>query len=338
MSDIRNDLVDTIDRLAEDHGTREMREAAENGTWPARLWQAMEDIGLPRALVPESAGGAGLEFGDAMAALKSTATHALPVPLAETMLAARMLMAAGLEVPEGPMTIAPGHREDTLTSDGGIARRVPWGADCRHVVAVAGVDTVMLLKPGSALRTEPNLAREPRVTLRFDAQHRVAVGKLAGARERLELEGALVRSVQMTGALGRILAYGVQYANERVQFGKPIGKFQAIQHMLAVLAGHAAASAAVTDAAVESSADAPDAFLVAAAKARVGEAAGRGAEIAHQVHGAMGYTQEHNLHHSTRRLWAWRDEFGNESRWQRRLGREIAAAGADALWPRIAGA
>lgn len=337
MSGIRNDLVDTIDRLAEDHATREMREAAENGGWPARLWQAMEEIGLPRALLTEPAGGAGLEFGDAMAALKATAAHALPVPLAETMLAGRMLVAVGIDVPEGPLTIVPGHREDTFTPEGGLARRVPWGTDCGHVVAVAGDDTVMLLKPGQAVRTEPNLAREPRVTLRFDAQHRVAEAKLAGARERLELEGALMRSVQMTGALGRILAYGVQYANERVQFGKPIGKFQAIQHMLAVLAGHAAASAAVTDAAVEASSETPDAFLIAAAKARVGEAAGRGAEIVHQVHGAMGYTQEHNLHYSTRRLWAWRDEFRNESHWQRRLGREIAAAGADALWPRIAG-
>jgi len=338
MSDIRNDLVDTIDRLAEEHGTREMREAAENGTWPARLWQAMEEIGLPRALLPEAAGGAELEFGDAMAALKATAAHALPVPLAETMLAGRMLAAAGLDVPEGPLTIVPGRPDDTLTPDRGLAHRMPWGADCGYAAAVSGDDIVMLLRRGEVVRTEPNLAREPRVTLRFERQHCVARATLAGARERLELEGALLRSVQMTGALGRILAYGVQYANERVQFGKPIGKFQAIQHMLAVLAGHAAASAAVTDAAVEASTEFPDAFLVAAAKARVGEAAGRSAEIVHQVHGAMGYTQEHNLHYSTRRLWAWRDEFGNESRWQRRLGREIAAAGAEALWPRIAGA
>ena len=159
--------------------------------------------------------------------------------------------------------------------------------------------------------------------------------QLPGARERLLLEGALARALQMAGALERILGYAVQYANERIQFGRPIGKFQAVQHMLAVLAGHVAASAAVTDAAVEASATAPDAFLVAAAKARTGEAAGRGAEIAHQVHGAMGYTQEHNLHDSTRRLWSWRDEFGNEAFWQRRLGREVVAAGADALWPRL---
>ena len=103
--------------------------------------------------------------------------------------------------------------------------------------------------------------------------------------------------------------------------------------MLALLAGHVAASSAISDAAVEASVDGADFFAVAAAKSRVGEAAGKSAEIAHQTHGAMGFTHEHNLHHSTRRLWAWREEFGNESNWQVRLGEMVAREGADALWP-----
>jgi len=96
-----------------------------------------------------------------------------------------------------------------------------------------------------------------------------------------------------------------------------------------------AAASAAADAAVEASAAAPDEFAVAVAKSRTGEAAGKSAEIAHQVHGAMGYTREHNLHYSTRRLWSWRDEFGNETYWQSRLGRAVAAQGADALWPML---
>lgn len=52
------------------------------------------------------------------------------------------------------------------------------------------------------------------------------------------------------------------------------------------------------------------------------------------LHGAMGYTREHNPHYLTRRLWSWRDEFGNETLWQSHLGRMVAAQGADALWPR----
>jgi len=75
---------------------------------------------------------------------------------------------------------------------------------------------------------------------------------------------------------------------------------------------------------------------VAAAKARVGEAAGIVAEQAHQVHGAMGYTHEHQLHHFSRRLWAWRDEFGNETYWQQRLGTHLAGLGAERVWDFLA--
>jgi acyl-CoA dehydrogenase len=188
---------------------------------------------------------------------------------------------------------------------------------------------------GAVKAVEKNLAGEPRALLQFAATPVAASAPLDGARMRMENEGALYRSVQIAGALERILAYSLQYANERVQFGRPIGKFQAVQHLLAVLAGHAAAASAAADAAVEASGVAPNEFAVAVAKARTGEAAGKGAEIAHQVHAAMGFTREHNLHYSTRRLWSWRDEFGNEAYWQSRLGRFVAAKGGDALWPML---
>ena len=75
---------------------------------------------------------------------------------------------------------------------------------------------------------------------------------------------------------------------------------------------------------------------VASAKIRVGEAATEGAGIAHQVLGAIGFTQEHTLHRFTRRLWAWRDDFGSESAWAVKLGQVVAAKGADGLWPMLA--
>jgi len=144
----------------------------------------------------------------------------------------------------------------------------------------------------------------------------------------------------MAGALEHILDQSVQWSLDRVQFGRAIAKFQAVQHNLAMLAGEVAAAGAAADAAAEAiseqgiSGDSV-ASAVAAAKVRVGEAAGSGAAIAHQVHGAMGFTYEHSLHHATRRLWAWREEFGNEALWAERLGRMVAERGADALWPFI---
>jgi acyl-CoA dehydrogenase len=318
---MHQDLLQTVDRLAEAHCPKATRELAEAGEWPAALWGALEEVGLTKAALPEAAGGAGMEFGEAMVALRRTAYHALPVPLAETMIAGRLLVAAGLKVPEGAITVA--------FAEG---KRVPWGSQCGHVV-VATDNEVRLFTGNKTGEVEKNLGGEPRVAMKFESPKEKA--KLSNARERLLLEGALARSVQMAGALERILEYSLAYASERVQFGRPIGKFQAVQHMLALLAGHVAAASAAADAAVEASSASPDEFMVAVAKARVGEAAGKGAEIAHQVHGAMGFTREHNLHYCTRRLWSWRDEFGNETLWQARLGREVARQGADALWPML---
>ena len=347
MSELRNDLLKTVDRIFDEHCTKLVRESAEAGEWPAALWQALEEVGLTRAALSEEAGGSGIEFEDAMFALKRSAYHGAPVPLAETMLAGRLLAAAGIAVPEGCLTVAPTQRSDRLEFERsaagamvtGDAHRVPWGNACAHALVAGtleGEEVVGLaLLEGTAAAVEKNLAGEPRALLRFVRAPLIACAPLPGALARLEAEGALYRSVQMAGALERTLEYALQYANERVQFGRPIGKFQAVQHMLAVLAGQVAAASAAADAAVETSRIAPDEFAVSVAKSRTGEAAGKAAEIAHQVHGAMGYTREHNLHYSTRRLWSWRDEFGNETYWQTRLGRAVAAAGADALWPML---
>ena len=347
MSEMRNDLLKTVDRIFDEHCPKPVRESAEAGEWPAALWRALEEVGLDRAALPEEAGGSGLDFEDAMLALRRSAYHGAPVPLAETMLAGRLLAAAGLAVPQGALTVAPVQSGDRLrfvrgaaaTTLSGAAHRVPWGNLCAHAVVTGELDgkgmVGLVSTSGAARGVDKNLAGEPRALLEFDATPLIALAPLKNALARLEAEGALYRSVQMAGALERSLEYSLQYANERVQFGRPIAKFQAIQHMLAVLAGQAAASSAAADAAVEASRLVPDEFGVSVAKSRVGEAAGKGAEIAHQVHGAMGYTREHNLHYSTRRLWSWRDEFGNESYWQSRLGRNVAANGADALWPML---
>jgi acyl-CoA dehydrogenase len=347
MSEMRNDLLKTVDRIFEERCTRPVRESAEAGEWPEALWQALEDVGLTRAALPEEAGGSGLDYDDAMLALRRSAYHAAPVPLAETMLAGRLLAAAGMAVPPGALTLAPvrvGDRLALMQGNSGVtlsgrAQRVPWGNVCAHAVVageLGGKGVLGLVATARAARSvEKNLAGEPRALLEFEATPLIACAPLEDAGARLEAEGALVRSVQMAGALERTLEYSLQYANERVQFGRPIAKFQAIQHMLAQLAGQVAAASAAVDAAVGASSLAPDAFAVAVAKSRAGEAAGKGAEIAHQVHGAMGYTREHNLHYGTRRLWSWRDEFGNETYWQSRLGRAVAAQGAEALWPML---
>jgi alkylation response protein AidB-like acyl-CoA dehydrogenase len=138
--------------------------------------------------------------------------------------------------------------------------------------------------------------------------------------------------------LERVTEMTTQYALDRTQFGRPIGKFQAVQQNLAVLAGQAAAAAASAGMAADAVGETIGLLPIAAAKSRCGEAAGIGASIAHQVHGAIGFTQEHSLHFLTKRLWSWRDEFGNETVWNRLLGRHMAKAGANRYWAEITAA
>jgi acyl-CoA dehydrogenase len=136
----------------------------------------------------------------------------------------------------------------------------------------------------------------------------------------------------MAGGLEYLLAQTVRYVSERKQFDRPIGSFQVIQHQLALLAGHTAAAGIAAAHAFRAADRGDAAFEIAVAKTRTGEAAGLGAGIAHQCHGAIGFTYEHLLHFATRRLWSWRAEFGAESHWAAELGRGVARRGADALW------
>ena len=126
---------------------------------------------------------------------------------------------------------------------------------------------------------------------------------------------------------------------EWAQFGKPIGKFQAVQQNLAQLADEVAAvgaastaACAAIDLAFSSKEEVDSLFRIAAAKARASEAAGKASSIAHQAHGAFGFTYEHILHFSTRRLWSWRAEYGSGDFWAEMLGRRVVEIGADQLW------
>jgi alkylation response protein AidB-like acyl-CoA dehydrogenase len=332
-------VLDAADRLFADHATTAIVNAAEAGAWPGELWQATEDAGFPDALA--DLGG----LADAVAILRAAGRHAVPLPLPETMLARFALAAAGLKASPGPLTLAPVERDDVLSlrrADGGwhlsgVARRVPFAGEAKGVAVVAG-GLVALVPPGRVERHGGvNLAGEPRDAVSFDltlAADAVAALPRPVDSDLLYRLGAVCRAAQMAGALETALALATQYANDRVQFGRPIGKFQAIQQQLALLAEQvAAATVAVTNAADAIVAGDDSFFAAAIAKIRAGEAAGRSGDIAHQVHGAIGFTHEHRLHHLTRRLWSWRDEFGVESEWSIELGRRIAAQGAEALWP-----
>ena len=115
MRDETRMLLESMNRLFEDHCTKAVADGAETGTFPTALWQAVSETGVPLAALPESAGGADAEWSDLYAVLRVAGRFAAPIPLAETMLAAWVASAAGLEVSEQPMTVGPVRADDRLT-------------------------------------------------------------------------------------------------------------------------------------------------------------------------------------------------------------------------------
>ena len=321
---------------------------------PQDLWAVLQESGFDKALLPESKGGAGVSWADACGLLSLAGEHAAGVPLAEAMVGHWLMEHAGVEGVGSP-TIASSVQSEEIrlgvAREGrrvdGTLRRVPWGETCTHVAFIVGAGTaaqlIVVARDAAGVSVIPgrNLAGEPRDTLVFEGVVPQAVVPAPfDARELLCL-AAILRSALMAGAIERTLALSVEYANLRVQFGRPIGKFQAVQQSIALLATQAAAARAAS----EAGSDAIDEWLggsaeslthsiaAASAKIRTGEAAGQACAIAHQVFGAIGFTEEHELHHFTKRLWSWRDECGNEAFWSRALGERILAGDAtQSLW------
>jgi len=331
----------TVERLFADLASPAAVLACEDGAWPQAMWAAVEESGFPLALAPEALGGAGASWADVCGVIRLAGRYNLPLPLPEAMLANWLLGAAGLAPAAGAVSVVgAGSLRLQNGAVSGEALEVPWGDAVPLVVAVTGgpEPAVVLLPTEAASRRDgANTAAEPRATLLFQDVAPVAQAKLPQGwpADVLLLGGAMVRAAQIAGALEGVLALASTYAGERVQFGKPIGSFQAIQHQLAVLAEHTASAVMASEAAFAAAETRIVRLQAIAAKICASEAAGIGAGVAHAVHGAIGFTHEHTLHLSTRRLWSWRSEFGSASAWSQRLGRAVCAAGAENFWPGV---
>jgi acyl-CoA dehydrogenase len=324
---------------------------AADDAWKGPLWHALEESGLTLAWVPSEYGGGDVSLAEGFDIASSAGGFALAVPLAETMLAGWLLSRAGIGSPSGAMTVAPAQPSDfvTLNADGtlrGSARAIPFAREAAHFAvlgtAAAGVFIMLVNSRDCALFAGTNLAGDAEDDIFFDGVRPLVTMHVAGGidQQALMLMGCTVRSLQIAGALQSLLSRTVDYACERVAFGKPIAKFQAVQTNVARLAGEVAAARAAAESAADALANSPEwddgVFLEAtSAKIRCAEAASVAAAMAHQVHGAIGLTAEHVLHRFSLRAQAWCESFGNESYWAVALGNRLAARGAESLWPLV---
>lgn len=332
----------TIERLLADGSDSDTVNASEGGVWPTALWEAIEDSGFTLAAVPEALGGADAGWADLYVIARAAGRFAVPVPLSEALLGNWLLGRCGLEPRAGSLSFCA--NAQLVLNDGqvsGVLHDVPWGRHVEAVVAIADTDrtgpSLVVLERTQAQSIEQslNIAGEPRDTLFFSEARVLDQALLPSGlnSEILQTGGALLRSAQIAGALSTLLDMTGEYAGQRNQFGKPIGAFQAIQQQLAVFAEQAAAANSAAEAAFAESDTALNWFSIAVAKVATAEAATQCANIAHAVHGAIGFTQEYALQLYTRRLWAWRGEFGSATRWSQLIGAQVCAVGADGFWP-----
>jgi alkylation response protein AidB-like acyl-CoA dehydrogenase len=318
-----NELLEPFARMLEAVATPAAVRAIEEGGPAAAIWDEFVASGFLDALVPEEAGGAGLSLADVAPLWQALGRHAVPVPVADTMVARYLLAAAGEAAPEGPIALA------SAVSGGELV--VQFGRVAEHVLIDLG-DRLVLAATASASVEPTGVRGDIAARLRW-------AGGPQGVTVPCPENGlrpltALVRAALIAGASARLLEMTVAYANDRVQFGKPIGRQQALQQNLAVMAEDVIAARIAVE--LAASGGLPLALVRAAtAKSVTSAAAARIANTAHAVHGAIGISEEHDLQLFSRRLHGWRLADGSEGYWNRVLGEARLASPAGTVdWVR----
>lgn len=346
-------IIETTEKIMEKYSTKEVVNGAEKGIWASELWNTLADNGMLTVGVSEELGGSGGDYDDALSILRLAGKYSAPIPLAETYMANWLLAENGVEVNNEILTI--GYEKDLkpfqFQKDGegwnvtGKVKNVPFARFADSIVVLGEtvegpILSILNLQKAEIIQGK-NMGGEARDQVIFDHVYVEDIKNISIDKNDFERKvlysGALTKSVLMAGALERILEISINHTNERSQFGRPIHRFQAIQHHLSLIAGETAAAGLAANYAVDSFGKNPFSKEIALAKIRVSEAAGKANTTAHQVLAAIGFTYEHTLHHSTRRLWAWRDEFGTESDWEKVITEELLKLDKNGLWSLVTG-
>lgn len=310
-------FAQAIESILNDHGTPQAVRAIEAGGSSAGLCAAIAEAGFFELLAEEGDGGAALTLAELYPVIALCGAHAVPLPVAQT-IAARLLVARHADLPVGTITFAPSL---VPQADGAFCcPQVPCAMVADHVVASRD-GGLWLLPVAQAQRTPTGVHASLTASLQWTPDAGVP---LEGAGHfDLSALGAVLHAGLLAGAMKRVFDMTLQYGNDRVQFGKSIGKFQAIQHQLAVMAEHVAAASIAAEAAFHCGRRPPSLLASAVAKSRASEAAQLVASIAHAVHGAIGVTEEYDLQLYTRRLHEWRMAHGSEDHWNAVIGRSV---------------
>ena len=312
-------FTEAIEDILKDHCKPATVRAIEAGGSCAPLWQALETTGFLELLASEADGGAQLPLGDLFPILCTFGRYAMPAPAAQT-IAARALLPSHA-IPAGMITFAAAFRREA----GGIIScpLTPYGMIADFVLAREG-DALLLLPGTAARRQSTGVHLSQTATLSWPDEN--GWTRIPGVGAALPAFAAALYAALISGAMTRVFEMTLEHCNDRVQFGKSLGKFQAVQHQLSVMAEHTAASSIAAEHAFHTDRAVPSLLAAAMAKSRTSEAAALVAGIAHALHGAIGVTEEYDLQLLTRRLHEWRVAHGSEAHWNLLIGHEMLAS------------
>ncbi|WP_342000259.1 acyl-CoA/acyl-ACP dehydrogenase [Microbacterium sp. LWH7-1.2] len=342
MSDDSDQIAEVVDEVLSAWGPADQAKPETS----LAAWEALLELGFPYVSLDEDLGGSGGSHEDAFAVLRALGAHGSGAPIAESgLLAGWLLTQAGLEIEPRLVAFAP-PLGGTLTYDGrtvaGEVSGVAWAEHAAYLVALAeGPDGPVVVEvPAEALAvsaTAHTLAGTPRSRVVLDQAAPARVAPSTVDAGRLLRRAAATRVALIAGGLERARDLSVRYTAERVQFGQPVAKFQAVQVHLARLAEDAALVGMTADLVASALDSSPDpAFDIAAATLVARASTRESTKAAHQAHGAMGVTREYPLHVVTRHLWQWAHDYGSLSLWRGVVLDAVRAGGADGYYPLIA--
>ena len=331
------ELRDAVRQVLDDRcTTADLRAAYDRPDPHGDRWSTLAELGVVGMTVPPVHGGLGMSLVDLVLVLEEAGRAALPEPLAEaTALVPPLLASAG-----GPMADRwlPAVADGSAVPAAGRAEpgepTLVAGADGADVLVLASPTTgaVHVVEPGAA-EVVPVPSLDPTRRLARITWAPTPGSELPPAGDgrdlvgQLEARAAMACAAQLVGLADRLVADTAAYAKERHQFGRPIGSFQAVKHLLAGARVQLEFARPLTYAAAWSlDGDRPDAPRTAsAAKAAASDAATEAARVAIQVHGAIGYTWECDIHLFAKRAWALAAAWGDAAQHRSALLESLVA-------------
>ncbi|MEC1523215.1 acyl-CoA dehydrogenase family protein [Neobacillus niacini] len=338
MDEMEVILKESFEKILENFCDKDLLEESESKGVPKQLLDTLEEFGIYKIGIDEADGGSGFEKKHGMELAVIAGKYALPIPLTSILFSNWVSYQEKL-YSKYHLSCGPFDQKITINSDKeylvkGKIENIYGYTKGNDILVIGtnerGEDYFVLLDVSQLeLQIKHNLSNEPVYSVELVNHSPKLVKPIESSVVNYYFSLQLLLNLAVaTGALKKIVELTIEHANTRIQFGKQIGSFQMIKNNITIMAESVKQAEIMTRTCIESLKDEMDHqyyLELMVAKLKVCEAISTAAAIAHQIHAAMGFTQEHILHYYTRKLWSLREEYQSESYWSQEIGRFILA-------------